>query len=85
MFGATEDRSYVAITRMDRWKSGGLFTMLRCRGTDRIRFESSCRWVINYQQEFFSSFTRNPRHQTTPKKSFVMPYRSCVCYYGRKP
>ena len=85
MGGGIQSDHYAAITRMDRWKSGGLFTMLRCRGADRIRFESSCRWVINYQQEFFSSLTKNPRHQTTPKKSFEMPFRSCVYYYGRKP
>ena len=85
MGGGIQSDHYAAITRMDRWKSGGLFTMLRCRAADRIRFETSCRWVINYQQEFFSSLTRNPRHQATPKKSFEMPFRSCVYYYGRKP
>ena len=85
MGGGIQSDHYAAITRMERWKSGGLFTMLRCRGADRIRFESSCRWVINYQQEFFSSLTKNPRHQTTPKKSFPMPFRSCVYYYGSKP
>jgi hypothetical protein len=85
MGGGIQSDHYAAITRMDRWKSGGLFTMLRCRGADTVRFDSSCRWVINYQQEFFSSLTRNPRHQATPKKSFPMPYRSCVYYYGRRP
>jgi DUF2961 family protein len=85
MGGGIQSDHYAAITRMERWKSGGLFTMLRCRNADRIRFDSSCRWVINYQQEFFSSLTRNPRHQTAPKKSFAMPFRSCVYYYVRKP
>jgi hypothetical protein len=85
MGGGVQSDHYAAITRMDRWKSGGLFTMLRCRTNDRIRFESSCRWVINYQQEFFSSLTKNPRHQTTPKKSFPMPYRSAVYYYVARP
>ena len=66
---------------MERWKSGGLFAMLRCRATDKVRFNSSCRWAINYQQEFFSSLSKNPRHQGTPKKSFPMPYRSCVYFY----
>ncbi len=85
MGGGIQSDQFAAITRMERWKSGGLFTMLRCRGADRIRFESSCRWVINYQQEFFSALSKNPRHQNTPKKSFAMPFRSCVYYYGRKP
>lgn len=84
MGGGVQSDHYAAITRMDRWKSGGLFTMLRCRGADRIRFDSSCRWDIDYQQEFFSALTKNPRHQATPKKSFAMPFRSCVYYYGRK-
>ena len=85
MGGGIQSDHYAAITRMDRWKSGGLFTMLRCRTADRVRFESSCRWVINYQQEFFSSLTKNARHQATPKKSFEMPYRSCVYYYAKNP
>jgi hypothetical protein len=83
MGGGIQSDHYAAITRMDRWKSGGLFTLLRCRTSDRIRFDSGCRWVINYQQEFFSALSRNPRHQTGAKKSFPMPYRSCVYYYGR--
>jgi hypothetical protein len=85
MGGGIQSDHYAAITRMDRWKSGGLFTMLRCRTADRIRFESTCRWVINYQQEFFSTLTRNPRHQTTPKRSFEMPFRSAVYYYTGQP
>jgi len=85
MGGGVQSDQYAAITRVDRWKSGGLFTMLRCRTADRIRFGASCRWIINYQQEFFSSLTRNPRHQTTPKKSFEMPFRSCVYYYAKRP
>lgn len=84
MGGGIQSDHYAAIIRMERWRSGGLFTMLRCRGADRIRFDSSCRWVMNYQQEFFSSLTKNPRHQATPKRSFEMPYRSCVYYYGRR-
>jgi hypothetical protein len=85
MGGGVQSDHYAAITRKDQWKSGGLFTMLRCRGDDRIRFASSCRWVMSYQEEFFSSLSKNPRHQTTPKKSFPMPFRSCVYYYAKKP
>jgi hypothetical protein len=85
MGGGIQSDHYAAITRMERWKSGGLFTMLRCRGADRVRFDSSCRWVINYQEEFFSSLSKNPRHQATPKKSFPMPFRSCIYYYAAKP
>lgn len=81
MGGGIQSDHYAAIIRMDRWKSGGLFTMLRCRTADRIRFTSDCRWVINYQQEFFSTLSRNPKHKANPKKSFEMPFRSCVYYY----
>ena len=85
MGGGIQSDSYAAIIRMDRWKSGGLFTMLRCRGTDKINFETSCRWVINYQNEFFSTpqLAKQPRLHGTA--SFPMPYRSAVYYYGGKP
>ncbi len=76
---------YAAIIRIDHWKSGGLFAMLRCRGADKINFETSCRWVINYQQEFFSALSKNLEHQHGPKQSFTMPYRSAVYYYNTTP
>jgi hypothetical protein len=85
MGGGIQSDSYAAIIRIDRWKSGGLFTMLRCRQTDKINFETSCRWVINYQNEFFSSpeLTKQPRLHD--RASFPMPYRSAVYYYSAKP
>jgi len=85
MGGGIQSDSYAAIIRIDRWKSGGLFTMLRCRQTDKINFETSCRWVINYQNEFFSSpeLTKQPRLHG--RASFPMPYRSAVYYYSAKP
>jgi hypothetical protein len=85
MGGGIQSDHYAAITRMERWKSGGLFTMLRCRTTDRIQFTAGCRWVINYQQEFFSALSKNPRHQSTPKRSFEMPFKSCIYYYAPGP
>jgi hypothetical protein len=85
MGGGIQSDSYAAIIRMDRWKAGGLFAMLRCRGTDKINFETSCRWVLDYQQEYFSALSKNPRHKPTPKESFAMPYRSAVYYYSAKP
>jgi hypothetical protein len=83
MGGGLQSDHYAAITRMDRWKSGGLFTQLRCRGNDRIRFKSSCRWVINYQNEFFSTPELAKRPNLNNPASFVMPFRSAIYYYGR--
>ena len=85
MGGGIQSDSFAAIIRAERWKSGGLFAMLRCRATDKIAFETSCRWIINYQQEYFSALAKNPRHQQTPKHSFAMPYRSAVYYYSTTP
>lgn len=83
MGGGVQSDHYAAITRTEPWKSGGLFTMLRCRIADRIRFSASCRWLMSYQQEFFSALSTNPRHKDNQKKSFVMPYRSAVYYYSQ--
>jgi len=83
MGGGVQSDNYAAITRIDRWKSGGLFTLLRCRGMDKISFAKSCRWVMNYQNEFFSSreLTKQPRLHD--RISFPMPFRSAVYYYGK--
>jgi len=85
MGGGIQSDNFAAITRIDRWKSGGLFTLLRCRGKDRISFESSCRWVMNYRNEFFSTreLTKQPRLHD--QASFPMPYRSAVYYYSKTP
>lgn len=85
MGGGIQSDNYAAITCIERWKSGGLFTLLRCREADKIRFESSCRWVINYQNEYFSALSKNPRLQGHQKHSFEMPYRSAIYYYSKKP
>lgn len=84
MGGGIQSDSYAAIIRAERWKSGGLFAMLRCRGTDKINFAASCRWVLNYQNEFFSTpeLTKQPRLHD--RASFPMPYRSAVYYYSAK-
>jgi len=58
---------------------------LRCRAADKVSFETSCRWVINYQNEFFSTpeLTKNPRLHD--RASFPMPFRSAVYYYSAAP
>jgi len=83
MAGGIQSDHYAAITRIGEYKSGGLFTMLRCRGIDKISFDKSCRWMINYQNEFFSSpeLTKQPRLHN--RASFPMPYRSAIYYYGK--
>jgi hypothetical protein len=85
MGGGIQSDHYAAIIRADRWKSGGLFTMLRCRGMDRIRFSSGCRWEINYQHEFFSTPELTKQPHLHSRASFPMPYRSAVYYYAAKP
>jgi hypothetical protein len=85
MASGLQSDHYAAITQMDHWRTGGLFTMLRCRGADRISFASSCRWLLDYRHEFFSAMSANPRHRNNPKRSFPMLYRSAVYYYAAKP
>jgi hypothetical protein len=84
MAGGIQSDGYAAITRIGRWKSGGVFALLRCRGIDKISFETSCRWVITYRHEFFSTpeLTHQPRLHDTA--SFPMPYRSAIYYYGKR-
>ncbi len=81
--GGIQSDYYAAITRIDEYKSGGLFAMLRCRGIDTISFDKSCRWVINYQNEFFSTreLTQQPRLHN--RASFPMPYRSAIYYCSK--
>ena len=85
MGGGIQSDSYAAIIRIDRWKSGGLFALLRCRATDKINFGTSCRWVINYQNEFFSTPELTQQPNLRDRASFPMPYRSAVYYYSAKP
>lgn len=82
MGGGVQSDHYAAIIRKEAWKSGGLFTMLRCRSLDRIQYQSGCRWEINYQNEFFSTpeLTRQPRLHS--RASFPMPLRSAIYYYA---
>ena len=56
MAGGIQSDHYAAITRIDDYKAGGLFTMLRCRGIDTISFDKSCRWVV----------TKIPKEERTP-------------------
>jgi len=86
MGGGIQSDSYAAIIRIDRFKSGGLFAMLRCREKDKISFDTSCHWVLNYQYEYFSPLRNAKGAQLgRPVVSFVMPYRSAVYYYSATP
>lgn len=82
MAGGIQSDGFAAITRIDKWRSGGLFTLLRCRAADKISFQKSCRWVINYRNEYFSTpeMTKQPRLHDPA--SFPMPFRSAIYYYG---
>ena len=67
------------------WCDGGLSAMLRCRGTDKVSFATSCRWVVNYQNEFFSRPELTTQPRLHDRASFPMPYRSAVYYYSKAP
>lgn len=74
-----------AITQQDVTPRGGaLVGMLRCRERDAIRYDTQCRVEMDYQHEFFSRFSKNPRHlHVYPKVSFEVRYISCYYYYQR--
>ena len=69
---------YVAILKRQELPGGGArIALLRARSLDRILFRQSCRLVLNYQHEL------NARvRQAHAKGGILVPYRSCVYWYG---
>lgn len=72
---------YVAIVKRVELPGGGArIAMLRTRQMDRIRFEQSCRLVLNYQHD--AACKINDRVRLADEKGGILaPYRSCVYYY----
>jgi hypothetical protein len=76
-FQGTESDIYSAIVRREALPNGGArVAMLRVRAIDRIRFQRSCRMVLNYQHDILHG-TR----QAAEKGGVRAAYRSCVYYY----
>ena len=75
---------YAAIIRIDHWKSGGLFAMLRAGEQTRSDFKLPAGGSLTTSR---SSSPHFPRIWNTngPKPSFTMPYRSAVYYYNTTP
>lgn len=72
----------VAILKREELPSGGArIAMLRTRGIDRIRFQQSCRLVLNYQHDATCKINARVR-EAEEKGGILAPYRSCVYYYA---
>jgi hypothetical protein len=74
-----------AIFRQENKKNGGsIIGMLRCREIDKIPFDKSCKLLMNYRNEYFSSYSTNPNNlHKSQKSSFKVNYKSCVYYYSK--
>ncbi len=85
-FQDTQSDHYGAIIkRQDLEHGGSRIAVLRCRDRDAIRFEKSCRGVIDYTQEYFSALSKNPRHKNNNFHEFMADYKSCYYYYALRP
>ncbi|MGI6726109.1 MAG: DUF2961 domain-containing protein [Christensenellales bacterium] len=80
-FQRTQCDGRSGIIRKDKSDSGLKLTMLRTREADRIRFNRSVRFDVNYQQEYFSVLSVNPHCMNMEKHQFEMSFRSCCYYY----
>ncbi|HAX95752.1 MAG TPA: hypothetical protein DCY35_04420 [Prolixibacteraceae bacterium] len=83
-FHGMQSDHYAAILNEDEAGDRIRITLLRCRDTDKIRFQKSCRIVMDYTQEYFSELSQNPRHKTRTKRNIELQYRSCYYYYSNK-
>jgi hypothetical protein len=76
-----------AIFRVENKKDGGaIIGMLRCREIDRIPFDKSCKLLLNYRNECFSSYAKPKKPSPCaelPKTNFEVNYKSCVYYYAK--
>jgi hypothetical protein len=86
-FSGIQSDGYSAIIKHEELPGGGSrIGMLRCRAMDKIRYQNSCRIVMNYTQEYFSELKENqevfPLDRTGyPKISCEADYISCFYYY----
>jgi hypothetical protein len=72
----------VAVLKRQELPGGGArIALLRDRDADRLRFERSCRLVLNYQHD--AACAINPRvREARDRGGILVPYRSCVYYYA---
>lgn len=75
-FKGIQSDNWSAIIRREELKPvGSLIAALRCRTTDAISFQRSCKWVLTYAHD--------PSAQKQLGKTPV-PYRHCVYYYSAR-
>lgn len=88
-FPKLQSDHYAAIIRKDELPNGGArIAMLRCRMNDAIHFARPCTVKLDYTQEYFSEFSKNPKHESLPefkkrgKTKVETKYLSCYYYYA---
>lgn len=73
MKGGIQSDNWSAIIRLEDLKpTGARVAMLRCRTTDAISFQKSCKWILTWAND--------PGHQKKLSE-FAIPYRHCVYFY----
>lgn len=79
---------HCAVLLREQLEPGARIGLLRCRERDPIRYETGCRMVIDYRQEYFSPQSVNPIHRehpvfaVRPRYRADATYESCVYYYA---
>jgi hypothetical protein len=75
------DGRVAVLKRQDLPSGGARIALLRDRDDDRLRFERSCRLVLNYQHD--ADCAINPRvREARDRGGILAPFRSCVYYYA---
>lgn len=79
---------YAAILRKEVLAPGAQIAMLRCREEDAIRYMNGCRVVMDYTQEYFSPYSKNPIHVNNPvfapRRRYTAEISYCTCWYYYK-
>ena len=82
-FQDVQSDGFAAILKRQELSGGGArIALLRTRTADRIRFNHSCRLVLNYQHDATNKIT--PLWKVQEQGGLLMPYRSCVYYYANE-
>jgi hypothetical protein len=87
-FKDCQSDGFAAIIKNEPLPNGGArIGMLRCRQGDKIRYNNSCRIVMDYTQEKFSEIKTDqtvfPLDQDgLPKLAFTAEFHSCYYYYA---
>jgi Protein of unknown function (DUF2961) len=89
-FKELQSDGFAAIIKNDALPNGGArIGMLRCRTSDKIRYQQSCRIMMDYTEEKFSEIKTDqtvfPLNENgLPKLTFTADYISCYYYYALK-